>query len=359
MKQIAPQFSTRTAPAQPRPGKSWLENAGLENAWLARALLVLLCAGAPAAATLIAPASANAEVIDRIVARVNDDVVTFYEVKKAAIPYMLQQGVNPVVLKDPQKRGEIYKRVLKDQVERFLLGQEADTLGIEVSDAEVDQWLARTRKQQNLSEAQFREMVSGYGMDFKTYRAMIHDNLIKMRIVKVKIGSQISISEGDVERAYLERYGDDGAKTKFIEVGNILIKPADSSPEAVEKAQKKAQAARQAIRDGADFSQAAEMFSEGPAASNGGYMGRFAEGELEPSFGDIAFSMEAGTISEVVKTAFGFQIIQVRKVEYEAAANIDKRKQELRAELQQKAVDRQLQAYLQKLRSQSFVETSL
>lgn len=349
MMNIDPKLSTRSAPAKSRA----------ELAWLARALLLLLCAGAPAAATLGASTPAQAEVIDRIVAQVNDEVVTFYEVKKAAIPFMLQQGINPAVLENPDRRDEIYRAVLKDQVERFLLGQEAATLGIQVSDAEVEQWLASTRQQQNLDEAQFREMVAGYGMDYQTYRDMIRDNLLKMRVIKVKVGSQISISEADVDRAYQERFGDDAGKTKFIEVGNILVKPTDSSPEAIKKAEQKAQAARQAIREGADFAQAAEMFSEGPAAAKGGYMGRFAEGELDPSFGDIAFSMEAGTISDVVQTAFGFQIIQVREVTYEASANIEERREELRAELQQKAVDRQLQAYLQRLRSHSFVETSL
>src|SRR5690554_302553 len=342
-------MSTRPVPAQPRA----------KLAWLKRALLVGLCAGAPMLATLGAPAPAQAEVIDRIVAQVNDEVVTFYEVKKAAIPYMLQQGINPAILDNPEGRDAIYRDVLQDQVDRFLLAQEASTLGMDVSKAEVDEWLARTRQQQNLSEAQFREMVSGYGMDYETYRGMIRDNLLKMRVVKVKIGSQISISETDVDRAYKERFGEDGGKTKYIEVANILIKPADSTPEAMEAAQKKAEAARQAIRDGADFAEAAAMFSEGPAAANGGYLGRFADGELDASFGDVAFAMEAGEISEVVKTAFGFQIIQVREVEYEASGNIEARKNELRAELQQKAIDRQLQAYLQRLRAQAFVETSL
>jgi len=340
-----PKTSTRTAFFGPRT-------------WIERALLVALCAGAPAA-ILGAPTPAQAEVIDRIVALINDTALTFYDVKKAAVPYMLQQGINPAILQNPQGRNEIYREVLKDQVDRLLLAQDAATLGIAVSDAEVEQWLTRTRQQQNLSDAQFREMVAGYGMDYQTYREMIRDNLLKMRVIKVKIGSQINITEEDVERAYRERFGEDGGKVKVIELANILIKPADSSPEAFEAARKKAHAARQAIRDGAEFGEAARMFSEGPGAANGGYMGRFAEGELEASFGDIAFAMEAGSISDVVQTAFGFQIIQVREVTYQATANADARRAELHAELQQEAVDRQLQTYLQKLRAQSFVETSL
>lgn len=340
-----PNCSTRSAFARPR-------------AWIQRALLLALCAGAPAA-LLSASTPAHAEVIDRIVALVNDTAVTFYEVKKAAVPYMLQQGINPAVLQNPQGRNEIYRQVLNDQVDRLLLAQDAATLGIAVSDAEVEQWLTRTREQQNLSDAQFREMVAGYGMDYQTYREMIRDNLLKMRVIKVKIGSQINISEEDVERAYRQRYGQDDGKVKVIEVANILIKPEDASPEAVEAARAKAQAARQAIRDGAEFAEAARMFSEGPGAANGGYMGRFAEGELEASFGDIAFAMPAGSISDVVQTTFGFQIIEVREVSYQATANAEARRAELHAELQQQAVDRQLQAYLQKLRAQSFVETSL
>jgi peptidyl-prolyl cis-trans isomerase SurA len=314
---------------------------------------------ATAAALLAMPAAADAEIVDRIVARINDEIVTYYEVKQAATPYVLQNGINPALLEDPEQRAEIYQAVVQDQVDRHLLSQEADELGIGVTDAQVDQWLTRTRRQQNLSEAQFRQMIAGYGMDYETYREMIRQNLLRLQIIQVKIGSQVNITDEEISRAYLERYGSDGGQTKFIEVSNILVVPDDESAAAVEKARQKAEAAREAIGRGADFAQAAEMYSEGPAASNGGYLGRFSEGQLDPDFEEIAFKLEAGEVSDVVRTPFGFHVIKVRDIEYEAAPNLEERKAALRAELQQKAVARQLQAYLQKLRSQSFVEVTL
>ena len=79
--------------------------------WIATIVFCVVCA----------PAFLQAEIIDRIVARVNDDVVTLYDVRQAAIPYVLQQGMNPVVLDQPQRRGKLYKDVLEDLIDESCL----------------------------------------------------------------------------------------------------------------------------------------------------------------------------------------------------------------------------------------------
>lgn len=303
-------------------------------------------------------ATASAEVIDRIVARVNDDIVTFHDLKEAAIPFLLQSGVNPEALKDPAKRDEIYREVLEDQVDRFLLKSEAKEMGVEVNQKEIDQWLKSTREQQNLSEDDFRRMIAGYGMDYQAYEDMIRQNLLRMRVVRMRLGSQVNVSEEDVDREYKARYGS-GDETRVAEVRNILIPLPDEEPETVEEARKRAEAAHQALMEGADFADVARDFSQGPAANNGGYLGRFSEGELDPSVEKIVFSLESGETSGVERTPFGFQIIQVTTLEYEASGDVEERRARIQAELQQVELEKQMKSFLQRLRSQAFVETSL
>lgn len=323
-----------------------------------RALFVLTVG--PSAALLpgsVRPASA--EIIDRIVARINDDIVTYQQVKEAAIPYLLQNGMLPQVPADPQARHDLYRKVLDDQVDRYLLNQQASEMGVEVTKDEVDRWLANTRAQQNLDEAQFRQMIASYGMEYETYRTMIRENLLRMRVVNLRLGSKVSVSDEEVNRAYRERYGSNSGRLKVAEVSNILVVPADNTPAALKAARDKAMAARQAIQDGTDFADVARQYSDGPAAATGGYLGRFSEGQLEPSIEKIVFSLGAGEVSAVTQTPFGFQIIKVQAVSSQVAEDVEERRAELRAELQQQAINRQLQAYLQKLRAQAFVETSL
>jgi peptidyl-prolyl cis-trans isomerase SurA len=322
---------------------------------LSQILMIALCLSA-GALTLTAPAQADAATIDRIVARINAKIVTYFELKQAATPFMLQNGMDPSVLENDARRQEIYKEVLTDLVDRQLLLQEAAKLELSISDKEVDQWLAYTRQQQNMSEEQFREVIKQYDMSYSAYREMIRQNLLKIRLVKVKVGSQVKISDDELNQAFSERFGDAGAQSKFIEVRHILVRPEDDSEAAIAAAKQKAQTARAAIKGGADFSEVANAHSEGPSGDQGGYLGTFGRGDLDPQFEQVAFALDKGEVSEVVRTQFGYHVIEVMAVEMRSDDNVDERKAKLRAQMQQKAVERQLQAYLQNLRSRSFVD---
>ncbi|QDG51935.1 hypothetical protein FIV42_14665 [Persicimonas caeni] len=323
---------------------------------LTRILLIAACLSAGGLATVATPATADAEIIDRIVARINNDIVTFYELKQAATPFMLQNGIDPSALENPQQREQIYDKVLDDLVERKLLLQEADKLDLSVSDEQVDQWLAYTRQQQQMSEEQFRQMISQYGMSYDAYREMIRQNLLKLRLVKVKVGSQVSVSDEEVDALYKKRFGNSGAQSKYIEVRHILVRPENDSAQALEKARKQAIEAQKAVQNGTDFGEAAKKYSQGPSAEQGGYLGTFSQGDLDPDFEKAAFALDKGELSDVVRTQFGFHVIKVEDVEYREDGAAEERKAQLRAELQQKAVERQLQAYLQNLRARSLVQ---
>lgn len=305
---------------------------------------------------LALPAGASAEVIDRIVARVNDDVVTLYDVRQAAIPYVLQQGMNPAILENTSERGGLYKDVLQDLVDRKLLVQEAKKLELEIQDAELNQWLAFTRQQQGMTEEQFAAQIEQYGMRYDAYREMVRQNLLKIRMIKIKVGSQVSISQEDVDRMYRERFGGDGTGEKFVTVSHILFTPENESPQAMRAALSRAAKAKKRLADGADFNELAKEVSEGPTAPKGGFLGSFRRGELDPKFEESAFKLGQGEVSGIVKTKFGFHIIRVDNVETRQSPDADQRKDLIRGELQQAAMEQLLEQYLKTLRTRSFVD---
>lgn len=301
-----------------------------------------------------APA-AKAAIIDRVVARINDDIVTFYELRQAATPHLLQRGMDPRVLDDRNQRDAILKEVLEELVDRKLLLQEAEKLGLRVAEEEIDQWLTYTRQQQGMSEADFRVMIEQYGIDYKTYREVIRENLLKIRMVNVRVGSQVNITEAEVDAEYRRRFGP--AETdKYVTVSHILMVPASTSPEDLAAARARADAVYARLQNGEDFEALARAESEGPGAAQGGALGTFRRGQLDGEFESAAFKVPAGEMSEVVQTRFGFHVIKVTEVEERASANIVERKANLRAELQQLAVERQLEIYIQNLRNRAFVE---
>lgn len=304
----------------------------------------------------IGASEVDAKIIDRIVARVNDEIITLYELEKAATPFLLQNGMDPSVLEDPDQRPEVLSNVLDELVNRELLLQEADKLDLKVTDKEVDQWLAYTRKQQGVSKEQFKQLISQYGMKYSEYREMIRQNLLKLRIVKVKVGSQVSVSEKEVQREFEKRFGDEVGREKYIDVRHILIRPDSNSKEALAAAQSTARSLRQRLLNGEKFEDVARDASMGPSAKKGGFLGTFRRGELsDPAFEQAAFNLEEGEISDVVESKFGFHVIKVDSVDYKKDMDLEERKAKLRAEMQQAAVEEQLEAYLENLRARSFV----
>lgn len=324
---------------------------------LVRTLLACLIIGsAPAIVGMATPTEAHAEIIDRIVARINDEIITLHELKKQATPFLLQQGQDPAVLEDPAKRKEILADVLQELVDRKLLLQEAAELDLSISDQEVDQWLEYTRQQQGLNKEQFEQLIEQYGMSYEDYREMIRENLLKLRMVKIKIGSQVKISEKEVEQEVKARYGDTGVKQEYLAIRHILIRPEADTPEASAKAKARAQELRQKIAQGAEFAELAKEASDGPSAQKGGFLGTYTRGDLDPDFEAAAFRLDAGEVSEPVKTKFGYHIIKVDDVEMRQSDDVEEIKAQIRAQLQQQGVEKQLQVYLDDLRERSFVE---
>ncbi len=304
---------------------------------------------------ICAPGLAHAEIVDRIVARVNDDVVTLYDIRQSAIPFVLQQGMNPAILEQPEHRGELYRDVLKDLVDRKLLVQEAAKLELTVKDDELNQWLAYTRQQQGMTEEQFSQMIEQYGMRYDAYREMVRQNLLKIRMIKIKVGSQVNVSQSEVDQLFRERFGDDANSERFVTVSHILFRPTDDNSSAHAEARKRAIAALRRLKT-EDFETVARETSEGPTSTKGGFLGTFRTGELDPEFEKVAFALQPGDTSDVVRTKFGYHLIHVTDVEERSGPDTDERKDLIRGELQQKAMERLLEQYLQTLRTRSFVD---
>lgn len=308
---------------------------------------------------LAAPATADAEVIDRIVARVNDEIITKYELEQAVTPFLLQQGMQPSVLEDPERREEIHQKVLDELIERKLLLEQARELELSVNDQQVDQWMAMTRRKQGMSKEQFKKVVENYGMSYERYRETVRMNLLKIRLVKVKLGRQISVSDDEVEKAYREQFGDVGGQETHISLRQILVQP-DSEEEADEKAaRKRANKILKKLKKGTSFQELAKQFSDGPAAEKGGMLGTFAKGELNPALRDTAWKLDEGEHSEVVRTKFGFHILKVDAVEKKGSTDVEKRKKMIRQKLRQKKMQEQLDSYVSKLRKRAFVDVKM
>ncbi len=320
-----------------------------------------LCVALVASILLISGAQADvvAMPFDGVAARINSDIITIYDVREAAAPFLLQQGIDPASLRSREQRDKIYRQVLDDLIERKLLVQEAKKLGVSVGDSELEQWLGYMRQQQQLTEEQFRASVEQYGMNYDEYREMMRDNLLRMRITQRSVGSKVSITDAEVEDAYRARYGELSSTEKYLKISHILIQPATNSKEDLQAAYKRILVAKQRLDAGEDFGLVAKEESEGPSASTKGELGVFRRGELDPDFESYAFELSKGETSGIVKTKFGYHIIKIIDEEERSNPDVEDQLDRIRGELRQVATERQFKSYMKGLKTRAFVEVLL
>lgn len=147
----------------------------------------------------------------------------------------------------------------------------------------------------------------------------------------------------------IERYYERNLETRFtksprVRASHILKEvPSGATPEQVQAQKTAAEKLRQQVLDGADFAKLAKAHSDGPTGKNGGDLGLFAYGDMVPAFSDAAFALQPGGISAVVRTQFGFHVIQVTAVEPGSEQTLEEVREEIRADLRSERAERKLQ----------------
>lgn len=299
---------------------------------------------------------ASAEVIDRIVAKINDDIITLNDLKRASGPYLLAFGIEPKELPKREDAGAIYKQVLDDMINTRLLVQEAKTFKLEVSEDDVSEWIENIRTQQSLSEASFRSALSAKGIRWHDYRRYVRDNLLKFRVVQVKVGSRVKITDEEVAKAYQGEFKTlPAAGVTTVDVSHIFVPKPEGDPAAQAKARALIDSVAKRLDGGEDFAAVAAEVSAGPTASDGGRLGKYRPGELDKEIDDVVFAMKAGETSAPIEVESGFHIFKVHEIIVERDPKVEERMRTLRAKLRDELLNKQLEAWLETLRQRAYV----
>ena len=318
--------------------------------------------GTMVAALLVSGAVARAELVDRVAAVVNRDVIALSEVEKRAAPELAR--LNSAV-REPQKRAEERARVLKASLDVLigekLMEEQIRELGLEVTQAELDAAVADVRRQNNITdEAQFERLLSGEGFTVKTYREFLRNQMSRMKLVQLKVTPKVKVSEEDLKAAYTQ-YTKLESGDAEVHARHILVQvDPKATPEQVEAARQKAlKLAEEARKPGVDFSELAKAKSEGPSASDGGDLGFFRRGVMVPAFERVAFALKEGEVSEPVRTQFGWHVLKVEERRAVDVAPYEQVKGELENRLKLQKTEKFVEQYVQELRTKASIEVKL
>ena len=301
----------------------------------------------------------QAQVIDRIVAVVNADVLTLNELERTTADGLRKASS----VSDPIARADARKKVLETGLERLisdkLIEQEARKRQIVIRDKDVADRIEGMKSQQRWDDATFRRYLKSQGMTLATLQSTIRKQLLNQRIVGQVLGSRVQVSDSELRDYYREKSAQNGTEFE-LSASHILLKLPITATTADESAVRyRAEELVARLKSGEAFDALAKKYSEGPAAMNGGKLGLIRRGFLEDVLEQAFFGLKPGTFSEPVRSSFGYHVLMVERRTALPVPTFEELAPQLTQELQRKRIDRELGQWVGTLRSKSFVEVRL
>jgi peptidyl-prolyl cis-trans isomerase SurA len=256
------------------------------------------------------------ELIDRVVALIDDEAIFQSDVETAVRQYMFQRGSTSI---KPEERDALYKEALQTLIDDRLVIAQAARLGIDVPfsdvEAQVNKTLEENRKALGGDDAFERQLVAeGLTLEDlkKLYRTQLRNRMLVERVLQKDMKRQ----QGEVTEEELRDFYDRNKdkippRPEVVHLKTIFV-GFESSSKAVAAARAKAEALRMRVINGEDFGELAKKESEDPSAALGGDLGWVRPQDLrEPAFAKAVESMDIGQVSPPVLTVYGYHIIEV------------------------------------------------
>ncbi|MEO8628807.1 MAG: peptidylprolyl isomerase, partial [Betaproteobacteria bacterium] len=275
----------------------------------ARFLLIWLaaCAAASHAAQDPKPSSSISD-LDRIVAAVNDEVITRVELdreSRMATEQLRRQGT-PLPARDI-----LEKQLLERMITKRTLLQVAKQTGLRVSDGDIDTAITRIAQENKMTPAVLRDTVERDGIPFNRFREDVRGEMLIARLREREVESHVAVNDAEIQ-SFLKTQDNTGGKVDEYNLSHILVTvPEQATPEELRIRRGRADTALAQLRQGADFRQVAASYSDAPDAFEGGSMGWRAAARLPTMFLDSLKGMTVGQTSEVMRSPAGFHILKL------------------------------------------------
>jgi peptidyl-prolyl cis-trans isomerase SurA len=297
------------------------------------------------------------EVVDRIVAEVNDDIITLYELNRAMEPFVRRvQGLNRPAEEERRLVYEVREKVLNQLIDQRLTDLEAQRLSITVNDAAVDNAIEEIKKRNRMTDRDLRDGLAREGLSLEDYRQQLRNQILRSRLVNREVKSKIVITEQDIRAAYeadREKY----AGSKAYELRHIVVNlPAGADDAARSAARDRMATVEQELAAGAAFADLARRYSDSPLAAEGGYLGRFPVQDLSPEIQAAVEGLQAGQHTRVLTSDRGLQIFFVEGVDQREGRAFEDVAAEIEDRLFNEIVDQKFQSWLSELREQSHIK---
>ncbi|HSO62254.1 MAG TPA: SurA N-terminal domain-containing protein [Desulfobacterales bacterium] len=307
-------------------------------------------------APLPAPAAQTA-IVDRIVAVVNDDIITQHDVETAIRPFLentKDQGFSPEMQRQAMAR--LRKDALDTLIENKLTDQEVKRYNITVSEEEIGQQIAQIKRANSVTDEEIRAMLASRKMSMADYRKDIKGMLQRTKLVNREVTSRVVITKEEIKAYYEKNLAKYGGSRKY-HLWNLFAKlPRNASLAERQEAQALLQAALAEINQGRPFEDIARASGAGAGGLQGADLGLYRVEELTPQLREVVKNMAAGAVSPIVESEFGYQVVFVQQIVETAGRPLAEVESEIQETLYREIVDGKIKAWITDLRRRSHIK---
>jgi len=299
--------------------------------------------------SLLLASPAAAEILERVIVKVNGAIVTQSEFENRQVAAIQAARIGPdrveAFLRDSNAR------ILQEAIDELILVQRADELGVKPRREYTDDMIEQIRKENNIpDEETLKEQLRREGMTLQDLRRNIERSLLRQEVLRREVQPKVALSEADV-RAEYERRKDEFTRPAQVHLLEILV-PADAEDPAAAAAELVARA-----RAGEDFAALARDHSSAPSAGSGGDLGRLELKALAPAIRRVAEGLKPGETSAPIAGGDGsLRILKLLERSEEGVQSFDEVKADLRKRMGDTRFSSVYEEYMKDLRQKAIID---
>ncbi len=297
---------------------------------------------------------ASADIVERIVAIVNNEIITLSDVNKYAERLKSGGLTDDLLISDEATKSAVLAdrdKLLQKMIDEKLIDSEVKRQNLQIPIERVEQEIRTIAKRNGLTRDQLKEEITGRGVSFAQYQDFLKTGLERQSLIEKAVASKIKLTEQDILNHYAQTSVGGGQAFEYTLAHALFLK----SKGGATAARQRAELFLRRLKEGGNFEKLAGEMSEDPNFEAGGLLGTFKTGEFIKELEQEARTMDAGGVSGVIETGSGFHVLKVLGKKLVPDPRFEREKERIHQSLYEQAYRRQLQSWLEQLRVDAFI----
>ncbi len=295
-------------------------------------------------------------IADRIVAVVNDEIITLYDLNQTLKPYEKNIRARDYTPQNAdQALFKLRSDLLETMIDQKLADQRIKKYKIEISEQEIDKTIERLKESRSFTDEDLRAGLAEQGLTIAEYREDLKRQILRSRLVNREVKSKIAITDEEVEKYYNDHIEKFAAVTKY-HLWNIFIRFSQKADESEKQmAFNKMETVLNQLKQGQSFESFATEIPDSPESPEGADLGFFRLDELSPQLRNVVKDLKEGQYSSILNIDRGYQVIYVKKVVVTGSKTLSDVKAEIEDTLYNEAIDNRYNTWMIELRKRSHI----